>query len=452
MTAAPPQLPPSTIKVIAASIVVAAFFLFFAEPGLRTWFTDDQLMNLYLASAKPLGELALQPDRPVSSLAMRGLWALFGFDPLPYRIVCFALLLLNLALATGLAWKISGSGVTALLFAIPFAFHASLTDLYLSTATLYDILCFTFTFAALLWYAAIRAASRAPRWHELAGIGLLCVLAVGSKEMAITLPLLLALVEWLLGDRRRWLVPLLSAAVCAAFLGHFLIHSYMQSNTDYRPVITPKVFWANWQHYLSRLFYQIPLISPLTAKLTLAGCLVLPAVLRRREAWFASAVALLTPLPIIFILPRNLYAFYIPYFGFCLLAASALSILAIRKWVPGALTVALAVWLIPQHLAMRGWANGWYYEQEKILRQPGETLRRSLPPLPPNSSVLFVDDPFPAPPEMEHQLFYYVCLIANNPAITVRRAKNMSEPTSEANWTDYTAVFRLTRDELVRLR
>jgi hypothetical protein len=154
MSAAASSLSRSSIMVVTAAVLVAAFFLFFAEPGLHTWFADDQLMNLYLASAMPLGELALQPDRPVSSLAMRGLRALFGFDPLPYRIVCFALLLLNLALAAGLAWKISGRGVTALLFAIPFAFHASLTGLYLSTGTLYDILCFTYTFAALLATAA----------------------------------------------------------------------------------------------------------------------------------------------------------------------------------------------------------------------------------------------------------------------------------------------------------
>jgi hypothetical protein len=226
----------------------------------------------------------------------------------------------------------------------------------------------------------------------------------------------------------------------------------MQSNTGYRPVITPQVFWANWQHYLSRLFYQIPLISPLTAKLTLAGCLVAPAILRRREAWFASAVALITPLPVIFILPRNLYAFYIAYFGFCLLAASALSTLALRKWVPGALAVALALFLVPQHFAMRGWANGWYYKQEKILRQPGKTLRRSLPPLPANARVLFVDDPFPAPPGMEHQLLYCVSLISNSHTLTVHRAKHMPEPPAEGRWSDYTAVFRFTRDELVRLR
>ena len=439
-------------KTISATLLVVALFLFFAGPGLKAWFTDDQLMNLYFASDKPAAELALQPDRPVATLAMRGLWELFHLHPRPYRVVCFALLLLNLALATALTWRLSESGLTALLFAIPFAYHACLTDLYFSTATLYDILCFTFTFAALLWYNTIRSQSRAPRWHELAGLTLLSALAIGSKEMALALPLLLALIEWLRGDRRHWLAPILSAAVCAAFVGRFLTHSAFQANSAYRAAFTPETFWTSWQHYQALLFYQVQKWSPLATKLTLAACLVLPAVLRRPESWFAAAVALLTPLPILFIAPRNLYAFYIPYFGFCLLAASALSTLAVRKWVPAALAVALVLFLIPQHLAIRDWANGWYYDQERMLCEPGKALRRSLPPLQPNSSILFVDDPFPASPDQEYTLFYYVTLIANDHTIRVHRAKTMPTPPTESQWPDYAAVFRLTQNEMVRLR
>ena len=439
-------------KTLSASLAVTAFFLFFAGPGLNAWFTDDQLMNLYLASDKSVAELARQTDRPVATLAMRGLWELFKFNPLPYRVVCFALLLLNLALATALAWRLSQSGITALLFAILFAYHACLSDLYFSTATLYDILCFAFTFAALLWYVTIRSQSRAPRWHELAGLALLSALAIGSKEMAATLPLLLVLIEWLYGDRRHWRAPILSGAICAAFLGRFLVHSHIQGNTAYQTGYTPEIFWANWQHYQSMLFYRIQSWSPLATKLTLAACLLLPALIRRRESWFASTVALLTPLPIIFILPRSLYAFYIPYFGFCLLAASLLSTLAIRKWVPAALAAALTLFLIPQHLAMRDWANGWYYAQETILRGPGKAIQRSLPPLKPGSRILFVEDPLPPPPEMAFQLFFYVTLIANDHTIGVDRVRFMRTPPTEAEWSRYAAVFRLTQNEMVRLR
>ena len=101
---------------------------------------------------------------------------------------------------------------------------------------------------------------------------------------------------------------------------------------------------------------------------------------------------------------------------------------------------------------MRDWANGWYYAQEKILCEPGKAIRRSLPPLARNSRVLFVEDPFPAPPEMEHQLFYYVTLIANDHTIKVDRARYMRTPPSESQWGDYAAVFRLTQNEMVRLR
>lgn len=439
-------------KTVPAALAIAAFFFFFAGPGIKAWFVDDQLMNLYQVTDKPVSELALQPDRPVSTLAMRGLWELFKFHPRPYRAVCFALLLLNLAVATALAWRLSGSGLTSLLFAILFCYHACLTDLYFSTGTLYDILCFTFTFTALLWYAVIRAEPRAPRWYEIAGICLLSALAIGSKEMAIALPLLLALVEWLCGDRRHWLTPVLSAVVCAAFLARFLFHSSFQDNSAYRSAITSESFWRSWQHYQAMLFYHVNKWSSTATKVTIAICLLLPLLIRRRESWFATAVALITPLPILFIAPRNLYAFYIPYFGFCLLAASALSALAIRKWLPAVIVTGLTLFLVTQHLAYRDWANGWYYAQEKILCEPGKAIRRGLPPLKPNSRILFVDDPFPAPPEMEYQLWYCVTLTANDHTLRVDRARYMPNPPSESQWSDYAAVFRLTQNEMVRLR
>ncbi|HEY3439485.1 MAG TPA: hypothetical protein VGK29_01980 [Paludibaculum sp.] len=439
-------------KTIAAALAVAALFLFLAGPGLKAWFTDDQLMNLFQASDRPVAELALQPDRPVATLAMRGLWELFGIHPRPYRVVCFALLLLNFALATALAWRLSQSGVTTLFFAVLFSYHACLTDLYFSTATLYDILCFTFTFAALLWHATLRIQSRAPNWRELAGICLLSALAIGSKEMAVALPLLHALIEWLYGDRRHWLTPIFSAAICAAFVARFLIHSGFQANASYRTTYTLETFWANWQHYQSMLFYQFRNWSPLATKITLAVCLLLPALLRRRESWFASAVALITPLPILFIEPRNLYAFYIPYFGFCLLAAAVLTKIAIRRWPPIDLAVVLALFLIPHHLAAREWANAWYYAQERMLSEPGKAVSKSLPPLRPSSRILFVDDPFPLGPTQAHTLYYLVSLAANDHTFHVYRAKAMSPPPTESEWPSYAAVFRLTQNEMVRLR
>ncbi len=40
-----------------------------------------------------------------------------------------------------------------LLAALLLAYHYNLGALYLNNGTLYDIFCFFFTFAALLWYA-----------------------------------------------------------------------------------------------------------------------------------------------------------------------------------------------------------------------------------------------------------------------------------------------------------
>lgn len=69
-----------------------------------------------------------------------------------------------------------------------------------------------------------------------------------------------------------------------------------------------------------------------------------------------------------------------------------------------------------------------------MLCEPGKALRRSLPPLQPNSSILFVDDPFPASPDQEYTLFYYVTLIANDHTIRVHRAKTMPTPPTEYSY------------------
>src|SRR5438105_10862432 len=77
---------------IAATLTIAVLFLIFAGDGLATYFTPDDMMNLYGAWFRPLAE----QDRPLGALVYRCVFAGFGLDPLPYRILCFALLSLNL--------------------------------------------------------------------------------------------------------------------------------------------------------------------------------------------------------------------------------------------------------------------------------------------------------------------------------------------------------------------
>ena len=79
--------------------------------------------------------------RPLGGIFYRPLFAGFGLNPLPFRIACFTLLILNLGLAWWLARLLTHSTEIAALSTLLGAFHPRLVDLYWSTGTIYDILC-----------------------------------------------------------------------------------------------------------------------------------------------------------------------------------------------------------------------------------------------------------------------------------------------------------------------
>ena len=81
-------------RVAGASLTIAAVFLFLAGDGLSAYFTPDDMMNLYGAWFRPV----LEQGRPLGALVYRAIFAVFGLDPLPYRMVCFLLLAGNLVL------------------------------------------------------------------------------------------------------------------------------------------------------------------------------------------------------------------------------------------------------------------------------------------------------------------------------------------------------------------
>src|ERR1035438_8115156 len=82
---------------LLAALAIGGILLAFAGDGIGAYFTPDDMMNLYVSWSAPAVEL-LHSDRPMGALVYRLLFACFGLHPLPYRLVCFSLLLANLAL------------------------------------------------------------------------------------------------------------------------------------------------------------------------------------------------------------------------------------------------------------------------------------------------------------------------------------------------------------------
>jgi hypothetical protein len=190
------------ILIPATIAVLLAYYLFFVWPGLKRYFDNDDMMNLYFAWSKPL----MQSYRPLGALFYRTMFALSGFSPLPFRILCLILGAANMALCYWFASLVSGSGRVAALAVLLFAFHSRMMEVWYRTAVVYDLLCFTFFYLAACLYMSGR------RIGITRGIAVIvCFLAaLEAKEIAVVLPVIL--VVWNLMnplteeevERRAW--------------------------------------------------------------------------------------------------------------------------------------------------------------------------------------------------------------------------------------------------------
>jgi uncharacterized membrane protein len=170
-----------------------------------------------------------------------------------------------LGLAWWLARLLTQSTEIAALSTLLGVFHPRLVDLYWSTGTIYDILCFTFFFATLGAYIYIRTRRRTPSPTQIAGIIVLYICALNAKEMAVAIPVLL--IAWELIDPDR---PTAAGLILPAMLGAltipYLIGKLQPSSPlaqldRYHPVITLQQFLATCSAYLGQLTYSAPSVA-----------------------------------------------------------------------------------------------------------------------------------------------------------------------------------------------
>ena len=147
---APDAMPNRRWLGLSTAAVVLAYYLFFTWKSVGLYFDQDDMMNLYLAWAKPMSSLFranilywTDPLRPLGALFYRMMFELAGFDPVPFRLACLTLGVINLALCCWFAKLVSGSGRVIALTALLFAFHTRLMEVWFRTAVIYDLICFT---------------------------------------------------------------------------------------------------------------------------------------------------------------------------------------------------------------------------------------------------------------------------------------------------------------------
>jgi len=475
----------SWLATVGAALVIGGMPFWFAGTGLHAYFTTDDTMNIYGYWTKPWRDLLAANlayyspfYRPMGGLFYRSVFAVFGFNPLPFRAACFALILVNLALLYAAARTLAGSREVGLLTALAGSYHAGFEDLYYNTGMVYDLLCFLFYVGALLVYSHARREGRPLGWSNAIGVVTLYICALNSKEMAVTLPVVTLIYEWIyhrpkLGrsellhwiSRELWLVWLLAAMTAPFLLGKLSPASAFAGIPDYQIHISPARYLGTYQHYLDCAVYKrAAWFTPAGTLLLWGAMLIVAARSRRKVLWFSFWFILVSVLPVIFITPRGTIAvLYLPYLGWALYAAAllvsvrealaeGLARLAprlratgakMRRLAPAMTFAAAVVFLFPAHQA-----NTFSPQTQPMIRSTAEQIHRLLPKLPANSRILFLEDPFPAD---DWTLPAVVRLSYGDRTIAVDRVKRMTGRPDPKEIGSYSVVLTYQGDRLVRV-
>lgn len=302
-----------------AFIALAAVFAFCAIPAYRGYFSGDDLENLSWTSvssisvfAQGLADPRLSPNnfRPMGHLFFWAIGRVAGGEFWPFLLAFQALHALNAVLLFRLLKPLTSDAPAVAATAL-FLFHHSLNGAFTMPMYVFDVLCGTFVLLSLLCY-------RSGRW--LLSLGFFW-LAYKSKEVAIGLPIVLLMIEWLEANpfgSRRWLRLLPFFAISLSF--------GVQALFANRPVDDYSLRFT-WEA-LSKcaLFYGREAGWVLLA-------IVVAAILSRSfKAAFGAAAALVLLAPML-ALPGRLFAMYlyVPLIGIAAGVAGALAALAPRR-------------------------------------------------------------------------------------------------------------------------
>jgi len=325
-------------------LLLIAYFLYFAFPARHGGFREDEMMNLwtywYLGAFRSILGFAKfwTPDyRPGGALYYLPLYHFFGLNPFPYRIVQISILALSIPIAYYLARLLSSSRLVAFLAVLAFCYHPYVANLVFVGAFIYDVLCGLFYLAALTYYVRIREKAACLRPMQLLLFLVLYVCALDSKEMAVTLPLIVLIYEALKAPRwgswnaflswtRRCTAPsLIAGAITAIYLYSKIYSKGSVTRLDaYRPIYSWHNFITSNAKFVGELFYLPDAIGP-TILLLLWAAVFVYAFLRRDPMLRLMAFwVVVIPLPIAFLLPiRSGGCFSLLLFGWAMICARA---------------------------------------------------------------------------------------------------------------------------------
>jgi len=439
-------------------------FIFLAGDAVTKFFGGDDVANLYWYYDQPLSHWLMglvhfwSSDwyRPLGGVVYLLLFHAFGFHPLPFKVLLFAVLAGNMFLYLTIARKLSGSMQMATWALLLCSYHAALNGLYLNFGTIYDVLGYAFFFCAFLAYVTFFTASR----RSLPGLLLVLFLYIAGlccKEMVVTLPVVMLAYSVILSgsvarERLRWPLgnglPVIACSVAAVFytLGKMAGPRSLANMAGYAPHFNVGQFVTRTAHYLHELFYlSTDMPTPAGAILALALLFGFAFLMRSRLMLFSAISAVVTQLPVSFIEKRAGFVLYIPLAFWALWAVAFLDTAsAVLKSPVKAFAgfVAVAVVLLSFHLHMKKEYDEAYIPQTNAYRGLSEQLDQWKVHLGQNGRMLLVNDPFPAWWVGWDPLFL-VSLRDHTTHAVVNRLKfaTAMPPDSEIAWYDYVVDY-----------
>jgi hypothetical protein len=466
--------------VRALLVTLAVIYLFsFAGGGLRAYFTGDDLMNAYQYWSRPAIQLIkegvlffpAEVSRPLGALFYSPLLTLFGLNPLPFRIVCMALLLVNLGLLYLFCLRLSRSREVAVLACVIGAYHAHLGDLHFNSGTIYDLLCFSLFYLLLIYYFRIRDEGAYPAFWQTVTLLALYVAALDAKEMAVALPAILAAYELVFHPPQRlrgWFVRegrflLLTVPVTLAYILSRVTGPHrLVTNPAYYPNISFNAFMTGWKHYMYALFYAAIPFGRTHVVILWTALLLIALIARRRELIFAWLAIMIGVLPIIFIEPRGLYGIYMTLPAWYLFAAVSLTLLRdllirgsqaistvfevrTQQFVLFVAAVLLMFAIHRQQNPQTPVAN----TANDPVRLVYEQLVTRYPSMPPGASILFLSDPFEP---YDYSLTFLFRLHYRDKELRVDRVKVLGAMPDAEALKSYLHVFDFTGSGVAVIR
>ena len=400
------------------AFLLFAWFCYFSYDTLSVHFAPDDMMNLAGYWRTKPAQLVTSHVllwrgfyRPMGGVFYLPLFHFFGFNPAPYHAVILAILLANVYLVWRLATLLRAGPAAAGLAALLSCYHAGLSNLTYNIAFVYDVLCGFFYLAALVFYLRISETGRRPTGGETAILLGLYVCALNSKEMAVTLPVVLLVYEWTYQKEAALRLPFLAGLINLPYVyGKALRPEALASDPGYRPVFSIARA-IDFQTRSLRDLVGGHAVSPTTVA-WVWGILFYLAFRRPRPVlqfcWFFLLIA---PLPIEFLPGRGAACLYVPFVGWAIflatvsvdVAEAVSSFLASEPVFRRLGRQTLFALLLACGVTLWGRENDWLKRSfiRPAMAQTGALtwevigqFRALGPQVRPNSRVVFLNDPF----------------------------------------------------------